>query len=401
MALFNGAKRIEGTRSHTTLVKSGHASPAEEWILDPTFKSPSLSSVFRNGVLFQYMYGGPAMQDVVVPMGRAVGVGMPVKDFTSGKYMTTINLPGMNANKNCVGIAPYNFTKEWLQVDRLGGNAPSIITQEYITLPYVPSVGASSTIDTAGLLAEEQALSVDLKNPWGAVIGPNLVPGDYLKASASGRLCKWDKATDSPVDVIGQILSEDLNIEPHGWEKWMLWDPSVRHEDDAFINRSGSSNLPSDSGYPYDPNYPEGNTTFEEYQTQYINNPTGVPGLHDGSGDYMNYGINDTPFTDMALGSVPASTANGTVLTFQLVDYAGGNVTNVKQLTNVKINGVEVNASNIVVNYSTGTFSLTITDGVNQSGKAVTATYLAYHFGIPTYLDFKGVAGAANVILLK
>ena len=30
MALFNGNKRVEGSRSNTHLVKSGHMSPAEK-----------------------------------------------------------------------------------------------------------------------------------------------------------------------------------------------------------------------------------------------------------------------------------------------------------------------------------------------------------------------------------
>ena len=37
MALYEGYKRIDGSRSNTALVKSGHMSPAEEWLLDPRF----------------------------------------------------------------------------------------------------------------------------------------------------------------------------------------------------------------------------------------------------------------------------------------------------------------------------------------------------------------------------
>ena len=48
MALFEGYKRIDGSRSNTALIKSGHASPAEDWLLDPRFKSDkNLLPVFK------------------------------------------------------------------------------------------------------------------------------------------------------------------------------------------------------------------------------------------------------------------------------------------------------------------------------------------------------------------
>ena len=56
MALFEGSKRIEGTRSNTHLVKSGHMSPAEDWLLDPYFMDKEMSSVFNDGVLLKYQY---------------------------------------------------------------------------------------------------------------------------------------------------------------------------------------------------------------------------------------------------------------------------------------------------------------------------------------------------------
>ena len=71
MALFEGYQRIDGSRSNTALIKSGHNSPAEEWILDPRFKSDKeLSAVFRDGTLFTYMYGGPGMEEITIPKGR-------------------------------------------------------------------------------------------------------------------------------------------------------------------------------------------------------------------------------------------------------------------------------------------------------------------------------------------
>jgi hypothetical protein len=399
MALFNGTKRIEGSRSNTALVKSGHASPAEEWLLDPSFKDADMSGVFRDGVLFNYQYGGPGMDEVVIAKGRVVANGKSVKDFVTKKYKSTITLPGISASQNPIGVVPYNITKDWFQQDRFGGNQPSIITQDYITLPYIPSVEADTRFSKAGVIAEEQALSVDLKMPWGAVIGAGIKDGDYVKATPSGRLTKWDKATDSPLDVVGQVLASDFNSEPWGWLKWMLWDESAKNEDDAVMNRSGASNLPSDNGYPFDPAFKDGNTIFQQYQSMILSNPTGIPGLHDGAGAYAEYGRNDTLYKDMVLGMAPAGVVDNTLMAFQAVDYAGGAMKNLKEGVVVKIDGVEIDANRVTIDYGRGTVTVALMAA--DANKVITADYKAFHFGTPSYLDFKGVTGSLHILLKR
>lgn len=398
MALFRGYENQQGSRSHTALVRSGHMSPAEKWILDPTFLDKKMSSIFKDGVLFNYQYGGPGMDEVVIPKGRVVGVGASVKDYVSKKFLASITLPGLALNANTIGMAPYNFTKDWFQMDRFGGNQPSVITLDYVELPYMPGFTAKTSYDVNGVLAEEQMLSVDNRMPWGAVIG-ECQNGDYLKATPSGRLTKWKSGTDKPEDIVGQVLASDLNAEPTGWLKWMLWEEQYMYDDDQFINRSGASNMPSDEGYPYDPTYPDGNTIFQNYQSKIISNPTGIIGLHDGSGNYDGFGKNDTEYTDMEIGTVTAGISNGTIMQFQAVDFAGGKLSNLQNGIVVKIDGAEVDASRVSVNYEKGLISVTMTE--SDAGKTVTATYKALHYGTPSWADFKGVHGAMYVLLKK
>ena len=398
MALFRGYENQQGSRSNTALVRSGHMSPAEKWILDPTFMDKSMSGIFKDGVLFNYQYGGPGMEEVVIPKGRVVGVAKSVKDFVSNKYLASITLPGLALNGNTIGMAPYNFTKDWFQMDRFGGNQPSIITLEYVKLPYMPGFTPATTMDKAGVLEEELAISVGNRMPWGAVIG-KCENGDYLKATPSGRLTKWDPTKDSYHDVVGQVLASDLNSEPTGWLQWMLWEEHYKKEDDMFINRSGVSNLPSDEGYPYDPTYAEGNTIFQNYQSQLLTNPTGLVGLHDGSGNYDGFGKNDTEYTDMAIGVVPTGVAAGTIVQFQAVDFAGGKLKNLQEGVVVMIDGVTVDATRVSINYQKGLISVTMEAA--DAGKDVTATYKAMHYGTPSYSDFKGVQGEMFVLLKK
>lgn len=397
MALFRGYENQQGSRSHTALVRSGHMSPAEKWILDPTFLDKKMSSIFKDGVLFNYQYGGPGMDEVVIPKGRVVGVGASVKDYVSKKFLASITLPGLALNANTIGMAPYNFTKDWFQMDRFGGNQPSIITLDYVQLPYMPGFTAATTYDATGVLKEEQDITVDNRMPWGAVIG-ECQNGDYLKATPSGRLTKWNPEKDKPHEIVGQVLASDLNAEPTGWLKWMLWEEQYKYEDDAFINRSGASNMPSDEGYPYDPAYAEGNTIFQNYQSKLINNPTGIIGLHDGSGNYDGFGKNDTEYTDMVIGEVESGTGTAT-LVLQAVDFAGGKLTNLQQGVTVKIGDTEVDAERVKVNYEKGTISVAVTSA--DEGKEVKATYKALHYGTPSWADFKGVQGAMYVLLKK
>lgn len=399
MALFDGNKKIDGSRSNTALIKSGHASPAEKWLLDPKFKDVSMTGIFKDGVLFTYQYGGPGTDEVVIPKGRMVGVSKPVKDFSTKKFTTTVTLPGMSTGNNVVGMVPYNICKDYFQMDKFGGNAPSIITLDYVTLPYMPGVEPSATMNQAGVLDEEKRISVDLRMPWGAVIGAGIVEGDYLKASASGRLIKWIRGTDNAIDVVGQILASDFNAEPWGWYKWMQWDESAKHDDDAFINRSGSSSLPSDGGYPYDPNYVQGNTVFEQYQSEFVTNPTGVPGIHDGSGNFTGYGKNDSDYKDISLGLAPATLADHTLMAFQIKDYAGGNMVNIQEGLTATLGGVAVPATKMTINYKMG--QVTVDLMAADAGKELKVTYRAFHYGTPSYLDFKGVVGSFCVLLKK
>lgn len=397
MALFRGYENQQGSRSHTALVRSGHMSPAEKWILDPAFLDKKMSSIFKDGVLFNYQYGGPGMDEVVIPKGRVVGVGASVKDYVSKKFLASITLPGMALNANTIGMAPYNFTKDWFQMDRFGGNQPSIITLDYVQLPYMPGFTAQTTYDVAGVLKEEQELSVDNRMPWGAVIG-ECQNGDYLMATPSGRLTKWDGKDYSK--VVGQVLASDLNAEPTGWLKWMLWEEQYKKEDDQFINRSGASNMTTDEGYPFDPAYAEGNTIFQNYQSKLITNPTGIVGLHDGSGNYDGFGKNDTEYTDIEIGTIVGGTTAGTVLQFQARDFAGGKLANLQQGVTVKVNGVEVAADAVTVNYAKGLINVTVAKQ-EADDQTVTATYKALHYGTPSWADFKGVQGAMYVLLKK
>ena len=101
----------------------------------------------------------------------------------------------------------------------------------------------------------------------------------------------------------------------------------------------------------------------------------------------------------MEIGTVTPGISAGTIMQFQAVDFAGGKLSNLQNGIVVKIDGTEVSADRVSVDYQKGLISVTMK--AEDAGKTVTATYKALHYGTPSWADFKGVHGAMYVLLKK
>lgn len=411
MALMeNNAKRRDGERNAAmTLVKSGKTSPAEKWILSPKFeKTEVLKPIFTDGVLFNHKWGGPRGDEVVIPMGRLVGVDMPIKDFQMNTYVTTMVLPGMVDNKNWIGVVPYNITKNHWQENQFGGNQPAVITNKLLTLPYIPSAKAAATMDMAGVAKEEQEISVDMKMPWGAVINPHgsddtlaVKPGDYVKATASGRFTKWNPDTDKEIDIVGQVYGMDLNQNQTGFLQWVLWGDQELLDDAPY---NGQNGIPGEDGWGYNPEYRKGNLAGKGYLTEYTstNEATGIPGLHDGSGAYPGLGIQDTEFKDILVDS-EVDVADGETIVLNVKDIQGAKVKDlIPGSVTIKADGVILDGTTASVEIDNKKGKLKITGvGAGLTNAVITASYQMEKIGVPTFLDFKGVVGSLSILLLK
>ena len=401
MALFNGVKPIDGSRSKTHLIKSGHAAPAADLVVSKVFlKEAKYKDIWKEGVLFNYQYGGEGVEKIVIPQGRLVGVCAPEFNFHDQLYKTPIALPGNSKDNNVIGMVPYNIAYDALEDDQFGGNKPGFVTTEYVEIPFLPGYPASTKYDADGIVDEETRLTVENKMPWGAMIGEAYV-GMKCKATPSGRVCKWNKGTDCPSLIIGTVIEQNLNQTGWGWIEWMLLNPAELDQMDKKINRSGVSSLPSDYGYPYDPSFREGHGIYDllnQYQSQFTSNPQGLEGLHDGSGNFDGFGRNDSVYTDMVLGNMPTITKDGTVVIINAVDHAGNRAKNlVADTVIVTVGGTVLDKAKFTVDEEGGAISIEAT--VAQSTQAVTATYKLMHYGTPSYLDFKDVVGSCSVLL--
>lgn len=362
MALFEGNKRKPGTTSNTKLIVSGGDSPAERWKVNPELPQ-----------LFEYLYGGAGQTDVIVAKGMMVAIDKSaplVRDYTNNRFITQITLA--DGTNPVIGMAPYNFARE--VDDRFTGNQPSIITKEYVELPYFPS-------------KEDAKLCL-----WGSVSGA-IEAGDLVKVSSDaalkGRLEKWIEGTDKVTQICGQVLAKEPAGSDYDFLEWVMWDARYKNEDDSYMNRTGYS-APGLEGYPFDPEIYNKNgftTDNEGYLSQYTTNPTGVPGITDGA-------MASNTLLTRSLGVIAQSTAIGTVVSF----YVQPNL--IPGELSFKVAGVKIEESdeNLIVDYKRGFVKYVISEEV-VAEQAVTVEYKAKQHGIPSHMNFNGADGVVRILL--
>jgi hypothetical protein len=360
VAIYEAQTRVKpGTKSNTKLHVSGGMSPAEQWFTDPSLP-----------VLFNYDYGGPAQKEVVISKGMAVGIlPDPILDYESGQKRGALSIAGVNGAV-LVGLAPYNFTKH--NNDFLDGNQPSIITREYIELPYLPNAADAAAVK------------------WGAVHGAGLKNGDLVTHSRDaqnlGKLIKWIEGTHLVSEILGQVLAMDINQEPFGWLKWALWDETAKNSDQGPLDKAGYS-YPGEAGYPYDGNYNAGTIEKDGYQSIYTTNPTGIPGILDGSQKAQ------TPQTKSF--TVPQNTVAGTKFVVDL------GLKNIVEGTVAVFRNAAADTAVWSLNYATGILTYTALGGNTTQADTVAVNFRANFFGTPAGWDYKGAAGAVRILLKR
>ena len=362
MPLFERqARQKPGTRSNTKLVVSGGDSPAEKWVVDPNLP-----------VLFIYDYAPPAEKEVVVSKGMLTAIGPSHLDRDTGVMVNTLTIADADtAGKHAAGVAPYNFSKQY--EDFLYGAQPSIITREYIELP-----NFTRSDDAAD-------------HKWGAAI--NVAAGDFVKVGGSstgnaGQFVKWNAGEDSPHLIVGQVLAVDENQEPFGWLKWAMWDEAAAREDRG-PNKEGYSG-PGLEGYPFDPEYRELDQYANNgYHNPYTTNPTGIPGILDGSQKAQTQQTKDVSLAKGIAVNVDLLFKNVIEGTVQF-NVGSGSLQEVKTLA-------ELAEGKFYVDYKKGqVFYHVATAEAAELGQIV---FRANFYGTPAGWDAKGAKGVARILL--
>ena len=270
MALFPNVESdyTFGGKTHTNLVVSEGVSPSEKWIVSKDNAAEP----------FIYEFGPEGNQTVVLAKGKIVELGAAEYDRVTGRQVSTIKQAVADSNR-AVGVLHHSVYEQ--RRDRFSGNNqpnPTILTRNYIEVPLFEHATANTARDFAKAMK------------FGAAYGTNdanaLQPGDFVKAGENGNFVKLDKATDSPFEIVGQVLAKETELPPAGFLQYYM--EMEIPELEAFLKAQGTTPSPganadgSAAAYPYGAPY---TTRGWKSDFEKLLNPTvnkGIPFLTDG-----------------------------------------------------------------------------------------------------------------------
>ena len=154
-----------GERSNTGLIVGNHDTPNKQLMLDQSLP-----------VLFDYEYGGPGQKKVVISKGMAVALtGELTREYETGRWLPKLTIADFDKpDHRFIGLAPFNLCK---RIDNiLTGNKANVINDKYVELPYIPDLSDAELIK------------------WGAIVGDDIRPGDWVRPAGgdnAGKLTKW------------------------------------------------------------------------------------------------------------------------------------------------------------------------------------------------------------------
>jgi hypothetical protein len=288
MALFPNVQGdyTFGGKTHTNLVVSEGAAPAEKWIVskDEQFK-------------FNYAFGPEGNQGVVLAKGKVVELDAAEHDYETNRMVSTVKT-ATEGSERAVGVNHHNIYER--KRDRFSGNNqpnPVVITRSYIEVPLFEN----STVQSASDFANSMG--------YGAAYGDvnEIRPGDFVKVGQNGNFAKLDTVNDSAFQIVGQALAVERELPPAGFLQYYM-DMDI-NEIEQFMKAKSHAPSPgnnnSDAGaYPY--GYPYQNkgwkADFEKLLNPTINK--GIPFLTDG------YFSAKETLTGIALSDVYDATTN-------------------------------------------------------------------------------------------
>lgn len=288
------------------------------------------------------------------------------------------------------------------------------------------------------------------ENPWGSAYG-TLFPGALVKSDENGRVTISPLSIESELanmsiseyemerqQVIGQIYSVNHEIVPEGAAKWATWALEDRLNSDEFnpalyakTNRHGEDAVNSSPfnsegkypGYPYDKNYLNHDLHMlasigrrDNYDPrmnpEFLYDDLGIPGLTDGHNavirdvepaiaGYIHY-AGGKEYSSMYFRTLDVNIEPNS-LQISINDEA---------YTNCTV-GATLCSGAFKVNYSSETQGVVVIEVANQSaadtllkdkqeGVTVKFKYKKRGMsGVPTYLDWDGIAGSVKVLFTK
>lgn len=255
-----------GGKTHTNLVVSEGAVPSEHWIV---------AKEENENVKFVYPFGPEGSQNVVLAKGKIVELGAAEYDSETSRNISTVKTATAGSQR-AVGVNHHNVYQRRRDRYHANQNNPTLLTRSYIEVPFFEHADENTASQMAGAMNYGAAYGAE---------GNALQPGDFVKVGQNGNFEKLDTATDSPFQIVGQVLAAERELPPAGFLQYYL--EMDIPELEAFLK--GKSHAPSpgkngnDAGaYPY--GYPYQNKGWQADFEKLLNPVTnkGIPFLTDG-----------------------------------------------------------------------------------------------------------------------
>lgn len=227
-----------GGKTHTNLVISEGAAPAEKFTISKT----------NAAEVFPYEFGPEGQQEVVLAKGKIVeAVGIEF-DREVGRNVTAIRQASVGSNR-AIGVNHHNVYKK--RRDGMNRGDATVITRSYIEVPLFEATGgADATANTATAAAAAKAMK------FGAAYGAkdSIQPGDFVKVGLDGNFVKLDPAKDSAFQIVGQALAVERDLPPAGFLQYYtdMANPELEAVLKAMSHAATPGNNGKDAGaYPY------------------------------------------------------------------------------------------------------------------------------------------------------
>lgn len=405
-----------GGKTHTNLVISEGAAPAEKFIVSKT-----------NPVTpWTYEFGPEGQQNVVLAKGKIVeAVGVEF-DRETGRNVTAIRQASAGS-KRAIGVNHHNVYKK--RRDGMNGGDATVITRNYIEVPLFEATGGA---DAAANTAVAASAATAMK--FGAAYGAkdSIQPGDFVKVGVDGNFVKLDTAVDSPFEIIGQALAVERDLPPAGFLQYYteMANPELEAVLKAMSNAPSPGGNGKDAGaYPY--GYPHTIKGWKpEFEELLMGKGfgKGIPFLTDGffkSREKRSFLIDDVYSALANTGNVEAVRPNGNITVTGndvVVDADSRNAAlfiklhhpidkTVAKEDQVKVSYLDGNAADaakslvsedVFIDYTNNMVILYLEAGMSLKDVRIEANLSVDPIaGIPTEWDYAGSVGAVRILLQR
>lgn len=396
MALFPNPQQVpayDGAigKSHTNLVVSEGAAPAEQFVVSKT--NPATP--------FIYEYGPEGNQTVLIAKGKIVEADGEEVNRATGYKETAIKVAEENT-KRAIGVVHHNVYEQ--RRDAMEGNRPVVITRSYIEVPLFEHTDAATAATSAKAMH------------FGAAYGvtDELKSGDFVVVGKDGNFKRAPENLTDFRQVIGQVLNVNRSMPPAGLLSYYTGLKSTELED---YLKSISAVPASGSGeYPYGAPYTVGAWKKDFLKALGGASNTGIPFLTDGyfsTLETIDVKLSERENVETVVASKGATingddvTVDGTVVDASVFVKMKHKI-DPRSINEVKVsykNGadtVNVPARDVKVDVTNNTVVVFLDGGVTATGLTINLTASVNPVaGIPTEWDYQGSVGAARILLLR